>query len=54
LLNRAGNPDHQSLDNVRYDIVKTYYYFPTPGNPYTTVVTLRGGRIFELDRVKKF
>lgn len=54
LLLRAGRPDHESLDNLRHDIVKTYYYFPTSANPYTTVVTLRGGRIFEVERVKKF
>ena len=54
LLLRAGRPDYESLDGFRLDIVKTYYYFPTPSNPYTTVVTLQGGRIFELDRVKKF
>jgi hypothetical protein len=54
LLLRAGRPDHQSLDNLIDDISKTYYYFPTSANPYTTVVTLRGGRIFELDRIKRF
>jgi hypothetical protein len=54
LLLRAGRPDHESLDSVRPDIGKTYYYFPTSSNPFTTVVTLRGGRIFELDRIKKF
>ncbi|HET9404509.1 MAG TPA: DUF4124 domain-containing protein [Burkholderiales bacterium] len=54
LLTRAGRPDHESLDSLVYDIVKTYYYFPTTANPYTTVVTLRGGRIAELDRIKKF
>jgi hypothetical protein len=54
LLQRAGKPDHQSLDSLRRDIVKTFYYFPTSSNPYTTVVTLRGGRIDEIDRVKKF
>ncbi len=54
LLLRAGRPDHQSVDNLMDDIAKTYYYFPTSANPYTTVVTLRGGRISELDRVKKF
>jgi hypothetical protein len=54
LLQRAGAPDHESLDSFRRDIVKTYYYFPTPANPYTTSVVLRGGRIFEIDRVKKF
>lgn len=54
LLQRAGKPDHESLDGIRRDIVKTYYWFPTPANPYTTVVTLRGGRIHDIDRVKKF
>ncbi len=54
LLLRAGRPDHQSLDNVTDNISKSYYYFPTSANPYTTVVTLRGGRISELDRIKKF
>ncbi len=54
LLLRAGRPDYESLDGFRLDIVKTYYYFPTPSNPYTTVVTLQGGRIYELDRIKKF
>ena len=53
LLLRAGRPDHESLDSVRRDIVKTFYYFPTSANPYTTVVTLRGGRIYTIDRIKK-
>lgn len=54
LLLRAGRPDHQSVDNLIDDIAKTYYYFPTTANPYTTVITLRGGRIADLERVKKF
>jgi hypothetical protein len=54
LLLRAGSPDHESLESIHHDIVKTYYYFPTVGSPYTTVITLRGGRIHEMDRVKKF
>ena len=54
LLQRAGRPDHESVENVHRFIVKTYYYFPTTSNPYTTVVTLRGGRIQDVDRVKKF
>jgi hypothetical protein len=52
LLQRAGKPDHMSIDN--FDIQKTYYYFPTSANPYTTAVILRSGRIHEIDRVKKF
>ena len=54
LLLRAGRPDHEGLENFRHDIVKSYYYFPTVANPYTTVVTLRGGRIANLERIKKF
>jgi hypothetical protein len=54
LLLRAGRPDYQSLDGFGDGIVKTFYYFPTVSNPFTTSVTLRGGRIHELDRVKKF
>ena len=53
LLLRAGRPDHVGLDNL-YDIGKSYYYFPTVANPFTTVVTLRGGRIASLERIKKF
>lgn len=52
LLQRAGRPDHVSLES--FEIQKTYYYFPTPGNPYTTAVTLRSGRIHEIDRIRKF
>jgi hypothetical protein len=54
LLLRAGRPDHEGLENFRHDIVKSYYYFPTVANPYTTIVTLRGGRISYLERIKKF
>ena len=54
LLIRAGRPDHEMVENFQDYIVKTYYYFPTIANPFTTVVTLRGGRISDLDRVKKF
>ena len=53
LLLRAGPPDHKGVDNF-VDVVKSYYYFPTVANPYTTVVTLRGGRIANLERIKKF
>jgi len=53
LLLRAGRPDHESVDSFRRDIVKTFYYFPTSANPYTTVVTLSGGRIHTIDRIKK-
>lgn len=53
LLLRAGKPDSESIENLRSDIVKTYYYFPTTANPRITTITLRGGRIINIDRVKK-
>ncbi len=54
LLQRAGVPDRESVENFRNDIVKSMYYMPTAGNPYVTVVTLRGGRIANLERIKQF
>ena len=54
LLLRAGRPDHESVENFRNDIVKCWYYFPTIADPYTTTVTVRGGRVANIDRVKKF
>lgn len=54
LLLRAGRPDHEGVESFRSDIVKSYYYFPTVANPFTTVVTLRGGRIANLERIRKF
>ena len=53
LLLRAGKPDSESVENLRSDIVKTYYYLPTTANPWITTITLRGGRIINIDRIKK-
>jgi hypothetical protein len=52
LLQRAGKPDHVTLES--FEIQKTYYYFPTPGNPYTSAVTLSSGRISEIERIRIF
>lgn len=54
LLVRAGPPDHQSLDGDQDYLAKTFYYFPTLTDPFTTVVKLRGGRIAYLQRVRRF
>jgi len=54
VLLRAGAPDHASLDGEGGYLVKTYYYFPTISDPFTTVVTLYGGRIANLQRIRKF
>lgn len=53
LLLRAGKPDSESVENIRNDIVKTYYYFPTTSNPWITAITLRGGKIVNIERTKK-
>ncbi len=52
LVLRAGKPDHQAVDNIREGL-KSYYYFPTLANPFLTAVTLRSGRIENIDRVRK-
>ena len=54
LLQRAGNADQMTVDNLRADIVKSYYYYPTTGDPYITVVIVRGGRIDNIERTRKF
>ncbi|MCW5603882.1 MAG: DUF4124 domain-containing protein [Burkholderiales bacterium] len=53
LILRAGKPDHESVENARRDVVKSFYYYPTAANPFVTVVTLRGGRIANIERTRK-
>ncbi len=52
LVLRAGRPDHHAIDNRREGL-KSYYYFPTPASPFLTTVTLRSGRIVDIERVRK-
>lgn len=54
LLVRAGRPDHESAESYWDYATKSFYYFPTVADPYTTVVRLREGRIAEIERIKKF
>jgi hypothetical protein len=35
-------------------IVKTFYYYPTLSNPFTTELTLVGGWITDLQRTRQF
>ena len=53
LMLRAGRPDHESVENLIHDIVKSYYYLPTVSDPFITTVTVRGGRIVNLERNRK-
>ncbi len=52
LVLRAGKPDHQSWDNVREGL-KSFYYFPTLANPFITTISLRAGRIVNIERTRK-
>lgn len=52
LVLRAGKPDHQSNDNVREGL-KSFYYYPTTANPHLTTITLRSGRIANIERVRR-
>jgi len=52
LVLRAGKPDHQAWDNPREGL-KSFYYFPTPANPFITTISLRSGRIENIERKRK-
>ncbi len=52
LVRRAGKPDRHTLDN-RGRGLKSYYYLPTRAYPYLTTVSLRSGRIINIERVRK-
>lgn len=70
LLQRAGPPDYESNDGTvgsavisgRHGRVRTFnnlelrklYYYPTLSDPFTTIVTLTGGMISDLQRTRKF
>ena len=47
----AGDPDLLVWDSRA---VRTYTYFPTPADPFTTSVTLVHGRVSEIERVRRF
>jgi hypothetical protein len=49
--NRARGPGVHSFSNLE---LKRYYYYPTVSNPFTTVLTLTGGEISELQRTRQF
>jgi hypothetical protein len=34
--------------------LKSYTYLPTPADPFTTIITLVGGRVSEVERIRKF
>jgi hypothetical protein len=57
LLTIAGEPDFvndQGFAGPNAQRLVAWTYLPTSGDPFTTTITLLGGRVFELDRVRKF
>jgi len=57
LLTIAGEPDFvsdQGFAGPNALRMITWSYLPTSGDPFTTTITLIGGRVSELDRVRKF
>lgn len=50
LIAIAGAPDLLFRDFS----FKTYTWLPTPGDPFTTTVTVVSGRVSEIERVRKF
>lgn len=53
VLIRAGPPDHETFEHVHGLIQKSWFYFPTPGNPWNTIIRLRGGIVIETERVRR-
>jgi hypothetical protein len=51
MLTIAGAPDLLFSDVFAN---KAYTYLPVPGNPFTTTVTVIGGQINKIERVRKF
>jgi hypothetical protein len=49
--NRVRGPGVHTFNNLE---LKRYYYYPTVSNPFTTVLTLTGGMISDLQRTRQF
>ncbi len=55
VVQRAGRPDYEAADSVGRGLsLKSWYYYPTNADPFTTVVTQRGGRVAQIERNRQF
>lgn len=50
---RAGR-GFSSVRILRSNLIKTYTYLPSPGEPFTTVITFRGGVVDDMQRIRRF
>jgi hypothetical protein len=53
LLGRAGPPDHRGNEVNRGLVQESWYYLPTPTDPFTTIIQMRGGRVVDTERIRK-
>lgn len=53
LLGRAGPPDYRGDEVNRGLLQESWYYLPTPTDPFTTIIQLRGGRVIDTERIRK-
>lgn len=52
---QPGSKVHPHIITVpAYGLIKTFYYFPTDADPFITRIIFSGGRVFELERIRKF
>lgn len=55
VLWRAGPPDYESNQFLSSGYLgKTWYYFPTVGEAFLTVIEIQGGTVFSLNRTRQF
>ncbi|MGN2393647.1 hypothetical protein, partial [Pelomicrobium sp. G1] len=43
-----------SIKLIDSRILKTWTYLPTASDPFTTVITFRGGRVENIERIRQF
>ena len=53
VLGRAGPPDHRGEEVNRGLLQESWYYLPTLGDPFTTIIQLRGGRVIGTERIRQ-
>jgi hypothetical protein len=53
LIARAGPPDHRGEEVNRGLLQESWYYLPTVGDPFTTIIQLRGGRVIATERIRQ-
>lgn len=50
---RAGR-SFSAVKITQSRLIKTYTYLPTSNDPFTTIITFRGGLVDDIQRIKKF